>query len=69
MKTGTVKWFNRKKGYGFIVAEDNTEVFVHYSNINMDGFKALREGDKVTYEDGSDANGRVLALNVSKVEA
>lgn len=69
MKKGTVKWFNRKKGYGFIVAEDNSEVFVHYSNINMDGYKALSTGDQVSYEEGTDENGRMLAVNVTKEQA
>lgn len=66
MKTGTVKWFNRKKGYGFIVAEDGSDVFVHYSAINMEGFKVLREGDRVTYEAGTDETGRAIAVNVTK---
>lgn len=49
MKQGTVKWFNGKKGYGFISDEDGTEVFVHYSGIVMDGFKNLKEGQNVEY--------------------
>ena len=66
MKTGTVKWFDKKKGYGFIVSEDNTDVFVHFSNIVMDGFKMLNEGERVTYEESTDANGRVIAVNVTR---
>ena len=68
MKTGTVKWFNRKKGYGFIVAEDGSDVFVHYSAINMEGFKVLNTGAKVTYEESRDTNDRVVATNVTKAE-
>ena len=51
---GTVKWFNEKKGYGFIESEDGTDVFVHFSGINSNGFKTLNDGDKVTFtvEDG-----------------
>lgn len=47
---GQVKWFNNQKGYGFILREDGTDVFVHYSAIQMEGFRTLREGDPVTYE-------------------
>ena len=47
---GTVKWFNPKKGYGFITKEDGTDVFVHYSAINMKGFKTLEEGQKVEFD-------------------
>ncbi len=47
---GQVKWFNNQKGYGFILREDGTDVFVHYSAIRMEGFRTLREGDPVTYE-------------------
>ena len=45
--TGTVKWFDGKKGYGFIVAEGGKEVFVHFSGIVKEGFKSLNEGQKV----------------------
>ena len=48
MANGTVKWFNEKKGYGFIEQEDGTDVFVHFSGINGSGFKTLNEGDRVT---------------------
>ena len=47
---GTVKWFNNKKGYGFIGREDGPDVFVHYSIVEMDGFKTLKEGQAVKYE-------------------
>ena len=47
---GTVKWFNATKGYGFITSEDGKDVFVHYSAIDMKGFKTLEEGDKVEFE-------------------
>jgi len=46
---GTVKWFNATKGYGFITSEDGKDVFVHYSAIDMKGFKTLEEGDKVEF--------------------
>ncbi len=47
---GTVKWFNAKKGFGFIGREDGPDVFVHYSSIKNEGFKSLREGDEVDFE-------------------
>ena len=47
---GTVKWFNNDKGYGFIERENGADVFVHHSAIQMDGFKSLREGQKVSME-------------------
>jgi len=50
MARGTVKWFNEKKGYGFISQEDGSDVFVHYSAITQEGFKTLREGDEVEFE-------------------
>ncbi|MFH1740749.1 MAG: cold-shock protein [bacterium] len=51
MATGTVKWFSEDKGYGFIVPDDGgKDLFVHYSNIEGDGFRALQEGQKVDFE-------------------
>ncbi|MBA3036918.1 MAG: cold-shock protein [Desulfobacterium sp.] len=50
MVDGTVKWFNDKKGFGFIEQENGPDVFVHHSAINATGFKSLREGDKVSFE-------------------
>jgi len=50
MATGTVKWFNNTKGYGFITAEDGTDVFVHHSDIQGEGFKSLDEGDAVEFD-------------------
>ena len=47
---GTVKWFNGEKGYGFITAEDGTDVFAHFSQINAEGYKSLQEGQKVSYD-------------------
>ena len=49
MAKGTVKWFNEKKGYGFIEQEDGPDVFVHHSGINSNGFRTLNEGDRVTF--------------------
>ncbi len=48
--TGTVKWFNAEKGYGFIKDEEGKDIFVHFSSINSDGYKTLEEGQKVTYD-------------------
>lgn len=50
MKKGTVKWFNAKKGFGFISDEEGNDVFVHFSALVMDGFKVLEEGDHVEFE-------------------
>jgi CspA family cold shock protein len=51
MGKATVKWFDFKKGFGFIVNEEGQDVFVHYTNINSDGFRCLREGQIVEYEE------------------
>lgn len=50
MERGTVKWFNAEKGYGFIGRPNSSDVFVHYSAIQKDGYKSLKEGDKVEFE-------------------
>lgn len=50
MQQGTVKWFDERRGYGFITNDEGTDVFVHYSVIEMDGFKTLLEGQRVTYQ-------------------
>ncbi len=50
MPQGTVKWFNNKRGWGFIVKEDGEDIFVHYSAIRGDGFKSLAEGQRVQFD-------------------
>ena len=50
METGRVKWFDNKKGYGFIESDGGEDIFVHYSNIVSDGYKTLEKGDVVEYE-------------------
>jgi CspA family cold shock protein len=50
MAEGTVKWFNPRKGYGFIATGDGRDIFVHYSSVSGDGYKTLVEGDAVTFE-------------------
>jgi cold shock protein len=50
MADGIVKWFNDRKGFGFIEQEEGPDVFVHHSGINADGFKSLREGARVTFD-------------------
>ena len=60
---GTVKWFNEEKGFGFITAENGSDVFVHFSAIKADGFKRLEEGEKVTFETAEGQRG-LQAQNV-----
>lgn len=66
MNRGTVKWFNSSKGYGFINDESGKDVFVHFSGINMDGFKSLDEGASVEYEIVDGEKG-AQAVNVTKI--
>lgn len=67
MAEGTVKWFNPDKGYGFISREDGDDLFVHFSEIQMDGFKTLDEGTPVQFEVTTGQNGKLQASNVSKL--
>ena len=66
MARGTVKWFNEKKGFGFIQQEGGPDVFVHFSAIKGDGFKTLAEGQEVEFEIIQDAKG-AKAQNVIRV--
>jgi len=66
MANGVVKWFNDKKGYGFIAQEQGDDIFVHYSAISMAGFKTLAEGDQVSFDVVEDERGPA-AKNVQKV--
>ncbi len=65
MGEGTVKWFNESKGYGFITSEDGSDVFVHYSSVQGDGFKTLAEGDTVSFDVEKGSKGP-KAINVVK---
>ena len=67
MAQGTVKWFNPDKGYGFISREDGDDLFVHYSEIQMDGFKTLDEGQAVEFDVTTGQNGKLQASNVRKL--
>lgn len=66
MQTGTVKWFNAEKGFGFIEIEDGNDVFVHFSAIEGDGYKSLDEGQRVQFN-VVQGNRGPQAENVSKV--
>lgn len=66
MAEGVVKWFDVKKGYGFIKREEGQDLFVHFSSINMDGYKRLNEGDHVNFEVEDTGRGP-QAKNVMKV--
>ena len=66
MATGTMKWFNNSKGWGFVALEDESEAFVHYSDIEGDGFKALYVGDVVEFELAEGEKG-AKAIHVVKI--
>jgi len=66
MAEGTVKWFNDRKGFGFIAREDGEDVFVHHSAISGSGFKTLSEGDQVTFDVEQGAKGP-SAQNVTRI--
>lgn len=63
---GKVSWFNNAKGYGFLSQESGPDIFVHYSNIESDGYRTLKEGDPVSFDIGAAADGRPQAVNVVK---
>ena len=67
MAEGTVKWFNPEKGYGFISQKDGEDLFVHFSEIKMDGFKTLDEGQAVSFDVTTGQNGKLQASNVVKL--
>ena len=66
MPEGTVKWFNDRKGYGFIAQDEGNDVFVHHTSINMEGFKSLKEGERVSFEIEQGDRGPA-AKNVTKL--
>jgi CspA family cold shock protein len=66
MADGIVKWFNERKGYGFIEQEEGPDVFVHHSGINASGFRSLNEGDRVSF-DIEDGQKGPRAVNVTVV--
>ena len=68
MSIGTVKWFDSKKGFGFILNADGKDVFVHFSSIEGDGFRALKDGESVEYEPLTGDKG-LMAKSVRRVAA
>ena len=57
MATGTVKWFNDAKGFGFITPDEGADLFVHHTSIQSEGFRTLNEGDRVTFDAGNGPRG------------
>jgi len=66
LKNGIVKWFSDQKGFGFIEKEEGGDVFVHHSSINMNGFRTLSQGDRVSFEVQENDRGPA-AMNVSRL--
>ncbi|WP_428939895.1 cold-shock protein [Fontivita pretiosa] len=66
MPEGTVKWFDTKKGFGFIVNAEGKDVFVHYTSIEGEGFRSLKDGERVQYEQVAGEKG-LLAKNVRRL--
>lgn len=64
---GKVKWFNKEKGYGFITNEDGNDIFVHYKDLNMDGFKLLKDGQDVEFDIGIADYNKIKAINVTVI--
>ena len=67
MAEGIVKWFNPEKGYGFISQDQGEDLFVHFSEIKMDGFKTLDEGVRVSFDVTEGQNGKKQASNVQRI--
>ena len=65
---GKVAWFNNAKGYGFLKYEGGSDVFVHYSAIQLDGYKSLKEGDEVEFDIETGDSGKQQAASVSRVK-
>ncbi len=67
MAEGTVKWFSNEKGYGFISREDGDDLFVHFREIQGDGYKSLEEGQRVEFDVTTGQSGKLQASNVRKL--
>ena len=66
-EVGVVKWFSQEKGYGFLAREGKGDVFVHHTNIDMDGYRKLDEGDEVEFSVEPGKNGKLRAVEVRKL--
>ncbi len=65
---GKVAWFNNAKGFGFLNRDDGTDVFVHFSSIQSEGYKSLKEGDAVAFDLETGPSGKMQASNVTRME-